>query len=523
MGEARPTFLELSQVLQEKDLVTCRHRTRTCARAVLCAVIAAAPAASPSCQGGTIVVMGTRDDGLALDAPYPVAITPIDWLAEEPGCPNESRVFRQWILVRADGCPDCNGNGLDDDCGVANLTQETVFLTIQGAVDAAVAGDEIVVGPGTFNETLDLLGKALLLRSSDGPEATILDIDAMPRSVVTYTHGEGPQTIVQGFTISGAAPPGDGGGMAIVQSSPTVIGCVFTGNAAGRDGGDMHVTAGSSPIVTRCTFSGNAAGLHGGGVHCAFSSAVFSNCVFKDNSAVRGAGMYLFEGLQVHLGGCVFSGNAAAEGGAMWIGAFDDTRNPVLTVSNCTFSDNTSPLGSGMYISAACGPQLDIVNCILWNQVIIEDNCTDSTLFEYNDGGPASGPGTFNADPMFVDAGNGDYRLTGGSPCIDAANNAAVSPGTDDLDGNPRFADDGCTTDTGIASGGEPISDIGAYEFQASSCDLNGDGEVGINDFLALLGAWGPCPDPSEPCPADFDDDGEVGIVDLLTLLAEWG
>jgi hypothetical protein len=30
----------------------------------------------------------------------------------------------------------------------------------------------------------------------------------------------------------------------------------------------------------------------------------------------------------------------------------------------------------------------------------------------------------------------------------------------------------------------------------AGSCvgDLDGDGEVGILDFLKLLGAWGPCP-----------------------------
>ncbi len=481
----------------------------------------AEPAASPSCQGGTIDVTGARGDGLALDAPYPVGITRLDWLVEEPECPNDPRLFQQWVLVRADGCPDCNGNNLPDDCGVHNLTQDAVFLTIQGALDAAADGDEIVVGPGTFNETIDLLGKALLLRSSDGPEATIIDIGAMPDSVVRCAGGEGPDTVLDGFTITGGASPNDGGGMSIVQSGPTVTGCVFTGNTAGRDGGGMYVAAGSWPTVTRCTFSGNTAGLHGGGVNCLSSSAVLSNCVFRGNSAVRGAGMYLFEGLQVHLGGCVFSGNTAPEGGAMWIGAFDVADNPVVTVTNCTFSGNTSPLGSGMYILAACGPRLDVVNCILWNQDVIDASCTDTHAFEYNDGGPGSGPGIINADPMFVDAVNGDYRLRGGSPCIDAANNAAVSPGADDLDGNPRFVDDGCTPDTG--NGAPPVSDMGAYEFQASSCDLDGDGAVGITDMLALLGAWGPCPNPPEACPADVDHDGEVGIVDFLALLADWG
>jgi hypothetical protein len=51
------------------------------------------------------------------------------------------------------------------------------------------------------------------------------------------------------------------------------------------------------------------------------------------------------------------------------------------------------------------------------------------------------------------------------------------------------------------------------------------DGAVGINDFLALLGAWGPCPDPSPTPshPADLDGDCAVGINDLLNLLANWG
>jgi subtilisin family serine protease len=54
--------------------------------------------------------------------------------------------------------------------------------------------------------------------------------------------------------------------------------------------------------------------------------------------------------------------------------------------------------------------------------------------------------------------------------------------------------------------------------------DLDGDGVVGIVDLLALLAAWGPCPEPCPPwCAADLDADCAVGIVDFLTLLAYWG
>ena len=53
--------------------------------------------------------------------------------------------------------------------------------------------------------------------------------------------------------------------------------------------------------------------------------------------------------------------------------------------------------------------------------------------------------------------------------------------------------------------------------------DLNQDGTVDVTDFLLLLAAWGPCPDPPDPCPADLDGDGMVGITDFLIMLANWG
>ncbi len=45
----------------------------------------------------------------------------------------------------------------------------------------------------------------------------------------------------------------------------------------------------------------------------------------------------------------------------------------------------------------------------------------------------------------------------------------------------------------------------------------DGDGMVGIVDFLAVLGGWG------LPGPCDFDGDAVVGITDFLKLLGTWG
>jgi hypothetical protein len=54
--------------------------------------------------------------------------------------------------------------------------------------------------------------------------------------------------------------------------------------------------------------------------------------------------------------------------------------------------------------------------------------------------------------------------------------------------------------------------------------DLDGDGMVGINDFLMLLARWGACPEPCPPmCTGDLDFDCHVGINDFLAMLAIWG
>jgi subtilisin family serine protease len=52
--------------------------------------------------------------------------------------------------------------------------------------------------------------------------------------------------------------------------------------------------------------------------------------------------------------------------------------------------------------------------------------------------------------------------------------------------------------------------------------DLDLDGIVGVDDFLLLLAAWGPCPIDGA-CLADLNADGSVGVIDFLTLIAGWG
>jgi hypothetical protein len=52
--------------------------------------------------------------------------------------------------------------------------------------------------------------------------------------------------------------------------------------------------------------------------------------------------------------------------------------------------------------------------------------------------------------------------------------------------------------------------------------DLDGDGRIDVDDLVALIQSWGPCPETSTPC-ADLDGDGIVGADDLVAMLLAWG
>ena len=83
-----------------------------------------------------------------------------------------------------------------------------------------------------------------------------------------------------------------------------------------------------------------------------------------------------------------------------------------------------------------------------------------------------SGNGIIDADPLFVDEANHDYRLSDGSPCI-AAGTTSNAPSVD-LEGNPRPS----------PSGTNP--DMGAYEFSQSLGGGNALSFDGSDDYVYL-------------------------------------
>jgi hypothetical protein len=111
--------------------------------------------------------------------------------------------------------------------------------------------------------------------------------------------------------------------------------------------------------------------------------------------------------------------------------------------------------------------KLLLSNCILWdgkNGIWNNDN-SKITINYSNIQHGWTGEGNIDADPLFLDADNGDYRLSADSTCIDAGTDAGVY---DDIEGNIRPFDF-----PGVDNNGElPDFDMGAYEAIAAQGKL---------------------------------------------------
>lgn len=93
---------------------------------------------------------------------------------------------------------------------------------------------------------------------------------------------------------------------------------------------------------------------------------------------------------------------------------------------------------------------------------------------------------------MFIDAANGDYRVSAGSPAIDAAemdlfDGEFALASFFDANNDFRLVDDPAMTDTG--TGERSFLDIGAFEYQPPECpaDQNFDGMLSPTDFTAWI------------------------------------
>ena len=209
-----------------------------------------------------------------------------------------------------------------DDDGPAD------FNNIQAAIDSAVDGDEVVLADGVYrgagNRDIDFKGKAITIRSLNGPQQTIIDCEGSVSEQhrgIYFHSGENYSSVLDGVQIINGCIDGKGGAiLCIDNSNPLIKNCIFkrnksksTGNNYMRIGGAM-ANISSSPIVFNCWFIENYVPYLGGAVSNESGSyPVFTNCVFLKNFSDWNAGaIYTDSPLsESTLTNCTFIGNRA--------------------------------------------------------------------------------------------------------------------------------------------------------------------------------------------------------------------
>lgn len=287
----------------------------------------------------------------------------------------EISTFAEAIFLLAVLPATCSGATI-----VVDLHGRGEYTEIQPALDAARSGDTVLVKPGeyviretlSFNRLLDPLdpggppAKNLTLRSEGGASVTAIRMSPSPldpdhATVISFDHGEGPESFLEGFTIAdGKVKVGFGrdvaSGIFIGGSSPTIRGCAIEDNAY-LDFDCGAVFCRGDPIFEDCSISSN----RGRGIECYEGSPQFKSCTIAGNT---GLGLHGSEASLV-LEDCKVLGNGSS--------GIIASSGASITIRGCEISRN---LGCGLL----CADFMtgDVVDSRIWGNFSNGIACDES-------------------------------------------------------------------------------------------------------------------------------------------------
>jgi hypothetical protein len=337
------------------------------------------------------------------------------------------------------------------------------YTTIQGAIDAASAGDTVIVRPGTYKETISFLGKAITVRSWKGYGKTIIDAGSAA-GVVRFDNGEGASSVIDGFTITNGYSTKDKGGIIVDNASPTIINNLITRNASGFHGGGINIEFGAPDILynifteNKCGGSGYGSG---GAISCTYANPVIVSNIFIGNHAGIGDGGAIYTEKQAAptIANNFIAFNSAQNGGGL---GFYDSRP--IALNNTIVENQAAGYGGGIFNG-------DYTTSLVANTIVRKNTASSDPEIHNTAGGSLTvthcdvlggyaGAGNFDAVPLFVPGETHKYHLTWNSPCRNSGDNTIVGIPAHDIEGDSRI------------SGG--TIDVGADEFAPHLYHLDG-------------------------------------------------